>query len=79
MTFTIVRYSESIHPYEPPFAYAVIKLDGADTGMTHIITGSEAELEKLAIGARVEAVFTDDPHWNIMDIKNFKLLSSEGE
>ena len=35
-TFTIVRRDTNIQPMKAPFAYAVIKLDGADTGFVHM-------------------------------------------
>ncbi|MCX5999916.1 MAG: Zn-ribbon domain-containing OB-fold protein [Chloroflexi bacterium] len=70
-TFTIVRYSEpEIHPMKAPFAYGIIKLDGADTGMVHLI--GEADLSELAEGMRMRAVFKEKPEGNYLDIKYFK-------
>ena len=38
VTFTHVQYSEPIHPNgDAPLVYGVIQLDGADSGMTHLI------------------------------------------
>lgn len=69
--FTVVRYSEpSIHPMEPLFAYGIIKLDGADTGMLHLI--GEVDLSQLKEGQRVKAVFREKGEGNYLDIKYFK-------
>jgi len=69
-TFTQVTYDEPVHPRPAPFVYAVIKLDGADTGMTHFI--DEADYGKIHIGMRVKPVFAAEKKGNILDIKYFK-------
>ena len=39
-TFTVVNKERpGLDPKKPPFVYAVIKMDGADTGMVHLIGG----------------------------------------
>jgi uncharacterized OB-fold protein len=71
LTYTIVRYSEPlIQPREPPFAYGIIKLDGADTGMVHFL--GEVDFDKIKVGMRVKAVFNENPEGNYLDIKYFK-------
>ena len=75
-TFTVVHYHEpELHPLKAPFAYGIIKLDGADTGMTHVI--AEADLEALKEGMRLKAVFREKPEGNYLDIKYFKPLKGE--
>ncbi|MEW6203465.1 MAG: Zn-ribbon domain-containing OB-fold protein [bacterium] len=70
-TFTIVHYTESvIHKMEAPFAFGLIKLDGADTGLLHLL--GEVELKNIKTGMRVEAVFAEERKGNILDIKYFK-------
>jgi len=69
-TYTIPRYREEMHPLEPPFALGIIKLDGADTGLAHLI-GDFKEGE-LRTGMRVKAVFREDREGNILDIHYFK-------
>ena len=70
-TFTVVHYSEpELHPMKAPFAYGIVKLDGADTGMTCLI--GEAELASLKQGMRLKAVFKEAPEGNYLDIKYFK-------
>lgn len=69
-TFTTVLYSEPVHPRKAPFILAVIKLDGADTGMTHYL--DEVDYKDIRIGMRVQPVFAEDRKGNILDIKYFK-------
>jgi uncharacterized OB-fold protein len=37
VTHTVVRYSSSVMPMKPPFAYGIILLDGASTGLVSIL------------------------------------------
>ena len=70
-TFTVVHYDEpGMHPFRAPFAYGIIKPDGADTGMTHLI--GEADLRALKKGMRMKAVFKEKPEGNYLDIEYFK-------
>lgn len=69
-SYTVAYYSEPVQPYQPPCVYALIQLDGADTGLPHIV--GEVDFEKLKIGMRVEAVFKDKREGTILDIKYFK-------
>ncbi len=70
-SFTIIRYTEpKIQPVEPPYAVGVIKLDGTDGGLTHII--GDVDLDKIEVGMRVKAVFSDERRGNILDIGYFK-------
>jgi uncharacterized OB-fold protein len=69
-TFTLVTYAEPVHPRKAPFVCGVIKLDGADTGITHFI--DEVEYEKVHIGMRVKPVFAKEKKGNILDIRYFK-------
>jgi len=69
-TYTIVHYPTAVQPIPPPFIYGVIKLDGADTGLGHLV--SETNFESLRIGMRVQAVFKEERAGNMLDIKYFK-------
>ena len=69
-SYTVVNYPEPIHPMRAPFAYAIIKLDGADSGLNHVL--GEVDLNKISIGMRVEAVFAEQRKGSILDIKYFK-------
>jgi hypothetical protein len=71
-TFTVVRYPSQVQPLNPPFGYGIIKLDGADTGMTHLLYGSDPA--KWKIGMRVKAVFKEKRTGNILDIAYFQIV-----
>jgi len=68
--YTIVHKSSRIHKTKAPFAFAVIKLDGADTGLVHML--GETDLDKIEIGMRVKAVFGEVLKGDITDIKYFR-------
>ena len=56
----------------PPLGMAVVKLDGADTGLNHILGGIEfsdpdKSGEAVKIGMRVEAVWKEQRHGEILD------------
>lgn len=73
VTFTKVNYEEPlIQPKEPPIYYGVVKLDGADTGLTHFL--GEVEPEDLESGMRMKAVFKEksEREGSFLDIKYFK-------
>jgi len=65
---------EGLHPFTEPFAFVLVKLDGADTAMAHVV---KDDLDKVKIGARVQAVWATDEarHGSIRDIACFKLLA----
>lgn len=73
--FTIVRYDDRHLPRKAPFALALIKLDGADTPIAHII--DEVKFEDVKIGMRVEAVFATQTTNTILDIDHFKAAPAE--
>ena len=70
ITYTIVNYSTPVQPTDALLAYGVIKLDGADSGLTHIL--GEFEYKGLKIGMPVKAVFREKRVGNILDISHFK-------
>jgi len=74
-TFTVVNYPEPIQPMDVPFILAVIKLEGADTGLAHLI--GEVDEKDLTIGMRVEPVFRERRHGHILDIKYFRPIKGE--
>lgn len=69
--FTIVRYGWEGQPLPPPFAYAIIRLDGADVGFLHLIQDG---LRELRTGARVRARFAEKRGGYILDIEYFEIL-----
>jgi uncharacterized OB-fold protein len=77
LSFTIPRYKEAVHPLRLPFAYGIVKLDGADTGLTHLIR--EFREGTLRSRMRVEAVFRANRQGNILDIHYFRPKKDKGE
>jgi uncharacterized OB-fold protein len=73
VTYTIPRYQERTHAMEPPFAFGIVKLDGADTGLTHLI--ADFEEGELRSGIRVEAVFREERKGDLLDIRYFRPIS----
>ena len=69
-TYTVVRRDTGIMPVKPPFVYGVIKLDGADTGLVHIV--GEVKPEEVKEGMRVKAVFAEERTGKILDVEYFK-------
>jgi len=58
-------------PLDRPFAYALIRLDGADVPLLHAVdAGSESA---LSIGARVVPRWADEPKGGIRDVVCFEL------
>jgi len=68
---TIARYNHPIQPTPAPFAYAIIKLDGADVGFIHII---KEDLSRLKNGVRVKARFSESRRGHILDIDSFRVV-----
>jgi len=58
------------HPLTRPFAWALIKLDGADTGMLHAVDVGSAE--KMKTGLRVKPRWRDERVGDIRDIACFE-------
>lgn len=69
-TFTTVRRDTGILPMAPPFVYAVIKLDGADTGLVHLV--GEVQPGQMKEGMRVKAVFAEERTGKLLDVAYFK-------
>lgn len=74
--FSIVNY----HFMDPntgeerptPYTYGYIKLDGADKNLCHLV--SETDMAKIRNGMRVRAVFAEERHGSLKDIKYFELV-----
>jgi uncharacterized OB-fold protein len=60
-----------LHPSEAPFAFVLVKLDGADTALAHIVVDGH---ERVKVGARVEAVWAEERTGTIRDIARFRLV-----
>jgi uncharacterized OB-fold protein len=64
--FTWVAEPSSKHPFQVPFAFAEIKLDGADTTITHAVKASGPDA--IATGMRVKVQFREQRSGTINDI-----------
>jgi uncharacterized OB-fold protein len=68
-TWTWVPKPLADNPLDRPFAWALIRLDGADTAMLHAVdAGAEA---KMATGMRVRAQWRETTEGGIGDIECF--------
>lgn len=65
---------DHLHPFDSPFAFVLVKLDGADTAMAHAVKDN---LDRVKVGARVEAVWADDAArtGTIRDIACFRVIA----
>lgn len=70
LTWAWVSRPRDRHPLNRPFAWALIRLDGADTALLHIVDGGEPE--RMASGMRVRARWSDEPVGHILDIACFE-------
>ena len=68
--FIVVRYAEPYQPKDPPYVLALIKLDGADTPITHILECGG--VENARVGMRVRAVFSEERRDSILAISHFE-------
>ncbi len=67
-----VKEPREAHPSDKPFAWAMIKLDGADIPMVHCISADSED--SLSTGARVRARWADETRGFITDIQCFELV-----
>lgn len=68
--YTVIRYAEPHQPVNSPYILALIKLDGSDTPITHIVKGISAS--QMKVGLRVKARFAKKTTSTIMDIECFR-------
>ena len=61
-----------LHPASERFAFVLVKLDGADTAIAHIVRHG---LDRLKVGSRVRAVWAPDDRrkGTIRDIEGFEI------
>lgn len=71
VTYTVVHYDSPVLPEKgKPVIYGLIKLDGADTSLMHLL--GEVGDEDVRAGMRVEAIFSEQRRGNIHDIAYFR-------
>lgn len=69
-SFSVVNHSEPFYPSKSPFVFGIIQLEGADTGLVHLIGGVDPG--DVKIGMKVKAVFKAERSGSIRDIRYFK-------
>jgi len=74
-SWTWVSDPAAAHPLAVPFAFALIRLDGADTCLLHAVAASTRGA--LRTGARVEPRWRDEPRGRIDDIECFEIVSDD--
>jgi uncharacterized OB-fold protein len=60
----------ALHPFSRPFAFALIKVDGTDTGLIHALTAESAE--DIKTGMRVKPLWKEDRKGTIRDIEGWE-------
>jgi uncharacterized OB-fold protein len=69
-SWTWIAEPRGNHPLDRPFAFALIRIDGADTSMLHAVdAGNEASMRS---GMRVQARWRDERQGAITDIACFE-------
>jgi uncharacterized OB-fold protein len=64
-------------PLDRPFGWALIRLDGADTGMLHAVDAGS--IEAMSTGMRVQARWRAEREGHINDIECFVPVADDGE
>jgi uncharacterized OB-fold protein len=68
-TWTWIDRPRPNQPLQRPFAFALIRLDGAGTAMLHAVDAGDPS--RMRTGLRVRARWRDDPKGDITDIACF--------
>lgn len=68
-TWAWVHHPRAKHPLSRPFAFALIKLDGADTAMLHVVDARHEDL--MQAGMRVKVKWRAEREGHIRDIECF--------
>ncbi|MDT8273815.1 MAG: Zn-ribbon domain-containing OB-fold protein [Desulfomonilia bacterium] len=70
ISYTVVRRHLASLPKKPPIIYGLVKLDGADTALLHIL--EEINPEDVQIGMKVQAKFSSQRKGTMFDIEYFR-------
>ena len=68
LTWSWVAEPRPEHPLDHPFAFALVKFDGADTGFLHAVDADESA---MATGMRVTVEWADEREGHITDLACF--------
>lgn len=74
-TWAWVTVPHAKHPLDEPFAWALIKLDGADTPMLGAVAASG--IDAVRTGLRVEPVWADEREGHINDISHWVAVADQ--
>jgi hypothetical protein len=71
-TYSVIHqtYSTYCQPREAPYLVGIVQLDGAHTGLCHLLDG--VAFDAVRIGMRLKAVFRGERRGNILDIDHFR-------
>ena len=69
-TWSWVYQPRATHPLDHPFAWALVKLDGADTALLHAVEVDSPE--QMQTGMRVQIRWRDERQGHIQDIACFE-------
>lgn len=69
-SWTWIDEPRSKHPLDHAFAFALVKLDGADTALLHAVDAGDQS--RMKTGMRVRARYVDAPIGQILDIACFE-------
>jgi uncharacterized OB-fold protein len=58
------------HPLQQPFAWALVRIDGADTAMLHAVDAGDES--KMSTGMKVKARWAPEPSGSILDLACFE-------
>ncbi|WP_019201969.1 Zn-ribbon domain-containing OB-fold protein [Tsukamurella sp. 1534] len=80
-TGTVTSWTWNAHPvegqpFDRPFAYALVRLDGADTSLLHAV--DVASPDRISTGMRVRARWAEEPTGAIGDILAFEPGEGDG-
>src|SRR5574338_182449 len=70
VTWAWVAQPRPKHPLQRPFAWALVRLEGAATAMLHAVDAGDES--RMATGMRVRARWRDEPRGEIQDIAWFE-------
>jgi uncharacterized OB-fold protein len=71
-TWAWVRQPAPKHPLDRPFAWALIRPDGADTAMLGAVDAGA--IDAMATGMRVEPVWSDEREGSITDLSHWQVV-----
>jgi uncharacterized protein len=68
LSWTLVRVDVDDRPLDAPVRYGLVRLDGADTVLLHLLLDLDRD---PSIGMRVRAVLAPDREGSILDVEGF--------